>query len=167
MTESLRSQSCFFVPGPADQRGNVITTPRRRWRKKPLFVYYARPSRNRQGVRYMMKWEGGLFKMLMIFPEDQLTFYPSKPPECQFSPPLFHPNDFPRETVCLSILDPKESWSEILSVKEILLGVQELLDNPNPDSPAQSKPYHILKKDPARYRKKIRKVVKENPFNRD
>ncbi|PYI32165.1 putative SUMO conjugating enzyme [Aspergillus indologenus CBS 114.80] len=144
-------------------------------KKKPLFGFYARPSRNRQGVRDMKKWEcgipgkagtmweGGLFRMMMIFPDE----YPSKPPKCQFDPPLFHPNVFPSGTVCLSILDSKESWSSVLSVKEILLGVQELLDNPNPESPAQSKAYHLLKKDPARYRKKIRKVVRENPFNRD
>ncbi|RAH86763.1 putative SUMO conjugating enzyme [Aspergillus japonicus CBS 114.51] len=137
----------------------------RKWRKKPLFGFYARPSRNRQGVRNMKKWEcgipgkaglmweGGLFKMMMVFPDE----YPSKPPKCQFNPPLFHPNIFPSGTVCLSVL----------SVKEILLGVQELLDNPNPESLAQSNPYHRLKKDPERYRKKIRKDVRENPFNRD
>ncbi|OJJ94974.1 hypothetical protein ASPACDRAFT_48421 [Aspergillus aculeatus ATCC 16872] len=57
----------------------------RKWRKKPLFGFYARPSRNRQGVRDMKNWEcgipgkagtmweGGLFKMLMIFPDGRLT----------------------------------------------------------------------------------------------
>ncbi|RAL07148.1 ubiquitin-conjugating enzyme E2 [Aspergillus homomorphus CBS 101889] len=145
----------------------------RKWRKKPLFGFYARPYRNRQGVRDMKKWEcgipgkagtmweGGLFKLTMTFPEE----YPTKPPKCKFDPPLFHPNVFPKTgTVCLSILKEDESWSAGFSIKEILLGIQELLDNPNPESPAQDKPYHLLKKDPAAYRKRIRRVVKENPF---
>ena len=45
-------------------------------------------------------WEGGTYKLKMFFPEE----YPSKPPKCKFTPPLFHPNVFPSGTVCLSIL---------------------------------------------------------------
>ncbi len=36
-------------------------------------------------------WEGGLFKLRMIFKDD----YPSTPPKCKFEPPLFHPNIYP------------------------------------------------------------------------
>lgn len=36
-------------------------------------------------------WEGGLFKLRMIFKDD----YPSSPPKCKFEPPLFHPNVYP------------------------------------------------------------------------
>ncbi|KAK8049978.1 ubiquitin-conjugating enzyme E [Apiospora phragmitis] len=81
-------------------------------------------------------WEGGLFKMTMTFPEE----YPTKPPKCKFTPPLFHPNVYPSGTVCLSILNEEEGWKPAITVKQIALGVQDLLDNPNPESPAQLKP---------------------------
>jgi len=43
-----------------------------------------------------------------------------------------------------------------------LLGVQSLLDEPNPDSPAQADAYTLFKKDPEAYKKKIKQVVRDN-----
>lgn len=89
--------------------------------------------------------------------------YPTKPPKCKFVPPLFHPNVYPSGTVCLSILNEEEGWKPAITIKEILLGIQSLLDEPNPESPAQADAYNLFKKDRAAYEKKIRHVVKENP----
>lgn len=36
-------------------------------------------------------WEGGSYKLRMIFKDD----YPATPPKCKFEPPLFHPNVYP------------------------------------------------------------------------
>ena len=36
-------------------------------------------------------WEGGYYKLKMIFKDD----YPTSPPKCKFDPPLFHPNVYP------------------------------------------------------------------------
>src|SRR4051794_13346166 len=77
----------------------------------------------------------------MIFPED----YPSKPPKCKFMPPLFHPNVYPSGTVCLSILNEEEGWKPAITVKQILIGIQDLLNDPNPESPAQSEAYMLFK----------------------
>ncbi|KAJ3375928.1 E2 SUMO-conjugating protein ubc9, partial [Lobulomyces angularis] len=88
-------------------------------------------------------WEGGTFTLSLTFPAD----YPQKPPKCKFSIPLFHPNVYPSGTVCLSILDDEKDWKPSISVKQILLGIQELLNDPNPDSPAQSEAYVLFKKD--------------------
>ncbi|KAK1013394.1 SUMO conjugating enzyme Hus5 [Friedmanniomyces endolithicus] len=46
---------------------------------------------------------------------------------------------------------------------ELLVGIQMLLDEVNPDSPAQADAYGLFKKDRQAYDKKIRQVVKENP----
>merc|ERR1712072_9224 len=59
--------------------------------------------------------------------------------------PLFHPNIYPSGTVCLSILNEDEDWKPSITVKQILLGIQDLLDNPNPGSPAQSEPYQMFR----------------------
>lgn len=134
-------------------------------------------------------WEGGLFKLEVSFPDgtspspfpplphpkpsedssdtaitDTLgTEYPTKPPKCKFVPPLFHPNVYPSGTVCLSILNEEEGWKPAITMKDILLGIQSLLDEPNPDSPAQADAYNLFKKDRNQYEKKVRQVVKDNP----
>ena len=77
--------------------------------------------------------------MSMEFTEE----YPSKPPKCKLPPHFFHPNIYPSGTVCLSILNEDEDWKPSITIKQVLLGVQELLDTPNPESPAQAEPYQL------------------------
>ncbi|EIT78352.1 ubiquitin-protein [Aspergillus oryzae 100-8] len=81
----------------------------------------------------------------------------------KFVPPLFHPNVYPSGTVCLSILNEEEAWKPAITIKQILLGIQDLLDDPNPESPAQAEAYNLFKKDRPAYEKRVRQVVKENP----
>lgn len=84
-------------------------------------------------------WEGGLYKLRMIFKDD----YPSTPPKCKFEPPLFHPNVYPSGTVCLSLLDEEKDWRPAITIKQILLGIQDLLNEPNIKDPAQAEAYTI------------------------
>jgi ubiquitin-conjugating enzyme E2 I len=81
----------------------------------------------------------------------------------KFHPPLFHPNVYPSGTVCLSILNEEEGWKPAITIKEILLGIQMLLDEVNPESPAQADAYNLYKKDKAAYEKRVKQVVKDNP----
>lgn len=60
-------------------------------------------------------WEGGVFPLRVTFS----AAYPTEPPSCVFTPPLFHPNVFPSGHVCLSIL--KEDWKPSLTVKQVSL----------------------------------------------
>jgi ubiquitin-conjugating enzyme E2 I len=80
----------------------------------------------------------------------------------KFSPPLFHPNVYPSGTVCLSILNEEEGWKPAITIKQILLGIQALLDEVNPDSPAQADAYNLFKRDRQAYEKKIKNIVKDN-----
>ncbi len=79
----------------------------------------------------------------------------------KFTPPLFHPNVYPSGTVCLSILDEEKSWKPAITIKQVrasyvenplllmlsqvLLGIQELLNDPNVNDPAQSDAYTMFK----------------------
>ena len=63
----------------------------------------------------------------------------------------------------MSILNEEEGWKPAITIKEILLGIQSLLNEPNPESPAQAEAYNLFKKDRAAYERKVRAVVKENP----
>ncbi|KAL7753507.1 SUMO conjugating enzyme Hus5 [Sorochytrium milnesiophthora] len=138
---------------------------RKQWRKG----FFCKPSKAADGTLNMMlweagipgkketPWEGGLYKVVLAFPDD----YPSKPPKVKFTPPLFHPNVYPSGTVCLSILNEDEGWKPSITVKQILLGVQELLNEPNPNSPAQQEAYALLKRDKALYERKVREQAKQ------
>ena len=64
-------------------------------------------------------WEGGLYKLRMLFKDD----YPSSPPKCKFEPPLFHPNVYPSGTVCLSLLDEEKDWRPAVTIKQVQLHV--------------------------------------------
>eukprot|EP01055_Gregarina_sp_Pseudo9_P002609 Gregarina_sp_Pseudo_9__2608@NODE_2869_length_843_cov_32_023632_g2625_i0_p1_GENE_NODE_2869_length_843_cov_32_023632_g2625_i0NODE_2869_length_843_cov_32_023632_g2625_i0_p1_ORF_typecomplete_len162_score27_88UQ_con/PF00179_26/4_6e42ProkE2_B/PF14461_6/2_8e07_NODE_2869_length_843_cov_32_023632_g2625_i0222707 len=97
-------------------------------------------------------WDGGEYNLTMEFSED----YPSKPPKCKFVPALFHPNIYPSGTVCLSILSEDEDWKPSITIKQILLGIQDLLDHPNPLSPAQMEPFMMFQQNKAEYEKKVR-----------
>ena len=163
----------------------------KQWRRDHPFGFFAKPQRNSQGVLDLKRWEcgipgkdktvweGGLFKLDVTFPDgkyfarlsnlglstQRLTRpleYPTKPPKCRFIPPLFHPNVYPSGTVCLSILNEEEGWKPAITIKQILLGIQDLLNDPNPDSPAQADAYNLFKKDKVGYERKVRAVVQEN-----
>lgn len=62
----------------------------------------------------------------------------------KFDPPLFHPNVYPSGTVCLSLLDEDKDWRPAVTIKQILLGIQDLLNDPNIRDPAQAEAYTIF-----------------------
>jgi len=148
-----------------------LAEERKQWRKDHPAGFYARPERRSDGSTNLLFWrcgipgkpntiwEGGLFHVTCQFPED----YPSSPPKIQFVPVLFHPNVYPSGTVCLSILNADEDWNPSLTLKHLLLGVQDLLDTPNPDSPAQAEPYKLFTADREAYIQRVKEEVRKNP----
>uniref|UniRef100_A0A2K6U5U4 SUMO-conjugating enzyme UBC9 n=1 Tax=Saimiri boliviensis boliviensis TaxID=39432 RepID=A0A2K6U5U4_SAIBB len=123
-----------------------LAQERKAWRKDHPSGFVAVPTKNPDGTMNLMNWkcaipgkkrtpwEGGLFKLRMLFKND----YPSSPPKCTFEPPLFHPNVYPLGTVCLSILEEDKEWRPAITIKQVLLGIQELLNEPNIQDPAQA-----------------------------
>jgi ubiquitin-conjugating enzyme E2 I len=47
-------------------------------------------------------------------------------------------------------------------MKQVLMGIQDLLDTPNPDSPAQSEAYNLFRTNPSGYKARIRQEAKKN-----
>ncbi|CAK5075372.1 unnamed protein product [Meloidogyne enterolobii] len=140
-----------------------LANERREWLNNPLPGFTARPIKDVNGLnlytwecaipgRRETIWEGGLFKLRMIFKDD----YPFIPPKCQFAPPLFHPNVYPSGTVCLSLLDEDKDWRPSMSVKQILIAVEELLVNPNVADPAQAVAYLTYVQDRQEYDRRVR-----------
>jgi len=46
-------------------------------------------------------------------------------------------------TVCLSLLDEEKDYCPAITIKQLLLGIQYLLNEPNINDPAQAEAYHI------------------------
>lgn len=141
-----------------------LAEERKAWRKDHPFGFVARPAKNPdQSLNLMVwecaipgkkgtPWENGQYKLRMIFKED----YPSTPPKCKFEPPLFHPNVYPSGTVCLSLLDEEKDWRSAITIKQILLGIQDLLNEPNIKDPAQAEAYTIYCQNRLEYEKRVR-----------
>ncbi|SPP79233.1 SUMO-conjugating enzyme UBC9-B-like [Drosophila guanche] len=121
------------------------------WLKDHPFGFVARPCKNANGKAGTIR-EGGLYKLRMIFEDD----YPCAPPKCQFMPPLFHPNIYSSGTVCLSLLDEAKDWRPSMTIRQILLGTQELLNEPNVNDPAQAEAYNIYTRNLQEYKKRVR-----------
>lgn len=147
-----------------------LSEERKQWRKDHPPGFYARPERNDDGSMNLMRWvagvpgkpntiwQNGVFHLKFSYPED----YPSSPPRVQFVPPLFHPNVYPSGTICLSILNAEQDWKPTVTLKQILLGVQDLLDNPNPQSPAQSLPFQLYTQNREAYIARVKEEVRKN-----
>jgi ubiquitin-conjugating enzyme E2 I len=104
-------------------------------------------------------WDQGFYPVTIEFSKD----YPVKPPKCKFPEGFYHPNVYPSGTVCLSILNEEENWSPSITVKQILLGIQDLLKSPNPKSPAQSPAYVMYTQDRTEYNRLVKEQSKKYP----
>ncbi|RCI12688.1 hypothetical protein L249_1009, partial [Ophiocordyceps polyrhachis-furcata BCC 54312] len=168
--ESAPGGKASFDP-PTSRCSRAYDLVRKQWRRDHPFGFFAKPTKTKEGVLDLKNWEcgipgkektiweGGLFKLMISFPDE----YPTKPPKCKFVPPLFHPNVYPSGTVCLSILNEEEAWKPAITIKQILLGIQDLFNDPNPESPAQAEAYNLFKRDRAEYERRVKRVVRDNP----
>ena len=52
------------------------------------------------------------------------------------------------------MLDEEKDWRPAITIKQILLGIQELLNEPNPKDPAQAEAYAIYMQDKVEYDKR-------------
>jgi len=86
---------------------------------------------------------------------------PCPPPQCKFPQGFFHPNVYPSGTVCLSILNEDESWRPSITVKQILQGIQDLLDNANAGSPAQSDAFVLFTQNTREYERRVKAQARE------
>ncbi|POV99562.1 hypothetical protein PSTT_13692, partial [Puccinia striiformis] len=78
----------------------------------------------------------------------------------KFTPPIFHPNVFPSGTVCLSILNEEKSWKPAITLKQIVLGIQDLMNDPNNADPAQLDAFSLFKNNRGAYDAKIKEQAK-------
>ena len=117
---------------------------------------------------------GGLFKAEMRFPAE----YPDKPPKFIFKTKMFHPNIFVDGSVCISILhapgddpnpyeDRSERWLPVHSARSVIISVLSMLSEPNPESSANVDAGKMYRDDPAEYKKRVLRCVRQSQEDDD
>ena len=145
-----------------------LKSERKQFRKDRPFGFSAAPQKNGNGEMNLLvwnckipgkkntNWESGIYSVQLIFPQS----YPQIPPTARFTPPLFHVNIFADGRVCLSLL--KESdWKPQISLKTILLNLQDFLSNPNILDPANGEASKLFKASKAKYEDRILRQSKQ------
>ncbi|KAF6265126.1 E2 ubiquitin-conjugating-like enzyme [Scenedesmus sp. NREL 46B-D3] len=150
-----------------------LAQERKAWRKDKPFGFIAKPKQAPDGSVNIKKWNcyipgkadtpwaDGLYPLQLHFADS----YPDTPPQCCFPAGFFHPNVYTTGHVCLSIISPQPhgSWKPSITISQILVGIQELLDTPNCGSPAQMPAHHSYTKQRAAYTQLIRKQAARYP----
>jgi len=104
-------------------------------------------------------FEDGTFKLTISFTEE----YPNKPPTVRFVSKMFHPNVYADGGICLDILQNR--WSPTYDVSAILTSIQSLLDEPNPNSPANSVAAQLYQENRREYEKRVAAIVESSWLN--
>jgi len=99
-------------------------------------------------------YEGGIFKLKVHFTNK----YPFDAPDVSFITKIYHPNVGGTGTICLDILKAS-NWSPALSFYKVLLSIQSLLTDANPDSPLNGDAANLYKKDRKEYKKMCQKYI--------
>lgn len=105
-----------------------------------------KPENNRYFDAYMLgpadsPFQDGVFHLEIFLPEG----YPVEPPKVRFLTKLYHPNVDKIGRICISIL--RDGWSPVLTLTKVLLSIQSLLNEPNPDDPLDTTIADHWKKD--------------------
>lgn len=98
-------------------------------------------------------WDGGTFRLTLAFSEE----YPTKAPVVRFVSKMFHPNIYNDGAICLDIL--QNQWSPIYDICAVLTSIQSLLNDPNPNSPANSEAARLYAENIGEYTRRVREVV--------
>ena len=100
-------------------------------------------------------FQGGVFYLNIHFPTD----YPLMPPKCVFSTQIYHPNINSYGFIGLDILG--KEWAPLLTIDKLLLSIQSIFTDPNPDEPLVPEIANIYKSERERYEEIAREWTKK------
>ena len=133
------------------------------WNKEPLINCSAGPINDNDMKHWQAAimgpndspYQGGVFFLDIEFMDD----HPFRPPRVRFKTRIYHPNVNSKGLICLDIL--RNQWSPSYSIKMILLVIQNLMEDPNPDETIEPKIALILKFDKDQYIKTAKEWTKK------
>lgn len=95
-------------------------------------------------------YNGGLFRFAVEISHN----FPIDPPKIRCLQKIYHPNIDLDGNVCLNIL--REDWLPVLSLNSVLLGLNFLFLEPNPNDPLNKDAANMLVKNPQTFVKNVR-----------
>lgn len=117
-----------------------LASERKSWRKDHPYGASAKPRTKADGSVDLFIWDitfpgkgdydGATIPLTIFFSKD----FPAIAPIVRLPRGFIHPNVFDDGSICLSIIG--NQWKPSITLKEIVLGVQELLVTPNEKDPA-------------------------------
>lgn len=79
--------------------------------------------------------------------------FPIQPPKLKCLQKIYHPNIDLEGNICLNIL--REDWSPVLTINSILIGLQFLFLDPNPNDPLNKDAANDLKRDQNNFKRNV------------
>ncbi|KAI9229188.1 MAG: putative E2 ubiquitin-conjugating enzyme [Piptocephalis tieghemiana] len=104
-------------------------------------------------------YQGGTFHFTFtISPE-----YPHQPPKVLCTQKIYHPNIDPEGKICLNIL--REDWKPVLSLNAVVVGLQFLFLEPNPDDPLNKEAANVLRSNRHTFANNVRTSMRGGMVN--
>ncbi|KAM7045549.1 ubiquitin-conjugating enzyme E2 D4-like [Molossus nigricans] len=100
-------------------------------------------------------YEGGVFFLDIVFP----STYPLKPPQVQFSTPIYHPNVNESGCIGLDLLTSK--WAPTCTISQMLLAICAMLADPSPDDILDPEIANMFLEDKPKFDLQARKWTEE------
>eukprot|EP00039_Didymoeca_costata_P018963 m.335728 g.335728 ORF g.335728 m.335728 type:complete len:149 (+) comp17662_c0_seq1:225-671(+) len=121
-----------------------------RLKMDPVSGFIAQPDKSNPRLFFVQvegpegsPYFGGLFRLELFLPAE----YPMCAPKLRFTTKIYHPNVDKIGRICLDIL--KDKWSPALQIRTVLISLQALLSEPNPDDPLDHEIADLWKRDKA------------------
>merc|ERR1719263_2179264 len=78
-------------------------------------------------------YQDGIFTIDIVFPPE----YPFKAPKVKFETKIYHPNvKTDTGEICADLI--QNGWSPTLNLRHVLCTIQQVMKEPNPDSPLEA-----------------------------
>ncbi|KAI5150661.1 ubiquitin-conjugating enzyme E2 D [Enteropsectra breve] len=120
--------------------------------KNRKFGFFARPvSKDMHSWICQLTHNGYFFLVSMSFPKT----YPMAPPEVKFLHRVYHPNVYADNHICLDLISYK--WNPTTTISDILQGLANLMEDPNPLSPANINAARDYKSNRDKYDEAVKK----------
>ncbi|KAI9219328.1 ubiquitin conjugating enzyme Ubc14 [Blastocladiella britannica] len=101
-------------------------------------------------------YENGRFK----FELDLSTDYPFKAPKLKLTTKIYHPNVDDDGSICMGVLK-SEAWKPSTKILDVLLALQNLIAEPNPDDPLSAHKAEQFRSDREAYNAEVRTYVEK------